>query len=150
MTPERWQMVCGILQSAMDLPPGERAAFLDSKCSSDPLLRKDVAHYLSIEVKLDPDFLAFPAAQELSLSAPTATGATILASGTRLGPYEVQALLGAGGMGEVYRGRDTRLNRTVAIKVIPWAVLRQVSATALRARGQGDFGAPTSQYLHAA
>ncbi|MGH9199909.1 MAG: serine/threonine-protein kinase, partial [Vicinamibacterales bacterium] len=42
-----------------------------------------------------------------------------LASGTRLGPYEILAPLGAGGMGEVYRARDTRLNRTIAIKVLP-------------------------------
>src|SRR5512143_2300424 len=42
-----------------------------------------------------------------------------LASGTRLGPYEILAPVGAGGMGEVYRGRDTRLDRTVAIKVLP-------------------------------
>jgi eukaryotic-like serine/threonine-protein kinase len=41
-----------------------------------------------------------------------------LASGTKLGPYETQALLGAGGMGEVYRARDTRLGREVAIKVL--------------------------------
>src|SRR6201993_1428424 len=42
-----------------------------------------------------------------------------LTSGTKLGPYEIQSPLGAGGMGEVYRARDTRLERTVAIKILP-------------------------------
>jgi len=42
-----------------------------------------------------------------------------LSSGTKLGPYEIQSALGAGGMGEVYRARDTRLDRTVAIKILP-------------------------------
>jgi len=42
-----------------------------------------------------------------------------LSSGTKLGPYEIQSPLGAGGMGEVYRARDTRLDRTVAIKILP-------------------------------
>ena len=42
-----------------------------------------------------------------------------LAPGTRLGPYEIQSLIGEGGMGEVYKARDTRLDRTVAIKVLP-------------------------------
>ena len=41
------------------------------------------------------------------------------ASGSRLGPYEIQSAIGAGGMGEVYKARDTRLDRTVAIKVLP-------------------------------
>ena len=54
-----------------------------------------------------------------------------LTPGTRLGPYEIESPLGAGGMGEVYRARDTRLDRDVAIKVLP-AHLSQ--NTELRAR----------------
>jgi len=53
-----------------------------------------------------------------------------LAPGTKLGPYEIGAPLGAGGMGEVYRARDTRLDRAVAIKILP----QQLSSDPIRAR----------------
>src|SRR5215467_4750811 len=51
-----------------------------------------------------------------------------LASGTRLGPYEIVERLGAGGMGDVYRARDTRLERTVAVKILP----QEISADPVR------------------
>ncbi len=59
-----------------------------------------------------------------------------LTRGTRLGPYEILAPLGAGGMGEVYRARDTKLDRDVAIKVLPDAFAHDAGAAgALQARG---------------
>jgi serine/threonine protein kinase len=59
----------------------------------------------------------------------------MVSPGTRLGPYEIVAPIGAGGMGEVYRARDTRLDRTVAIKVLPQHVADDpsgVSASSVR------------------
>jgi eukaryotic-like serine/threonine-protein kinase len=54
----------------------------------------------------------------------------VLTSGARLGPYEIVASIGAGGMGEVYRARDTRLNRVVAVKVLPGNTAADSSAVA--------------------
>ena len=72
-----------------------------------------------------------------------------LPAGAKLGPYEVVAPIGAGGMGEVYRARDTRLNRTVAIKILPPTLARdpQLHQESIRARGARHFLAAAPTHL---
>jgi serine/threonine protein kinase/tetratricopeptide (TPR) repeat protein len=107
MTPERWQQIRDVLGKALELAPGERSAFLNRACSSDQSLRQEVETLLASSDDVRSSFL--------QSSAPRVT----LTAGTRLGEYEVKSLVGAGGMGEVYRARDSRLGRDVAIKVLP-------------------------------
>ncbi|HYV42070.1 MAG TPA: hypothetical protein VEO02_09815 [Thermoanaerobaculia bacterium] len=63
-----------------------------------------------------------------------------LVAGTRLGPYEILSPLGAGGMGEVYKARDSRLDRDVAIKVLPESLLSDGEALARFERALGNMG----------
>ena len=107
MTPERWQEVKKILAAALERPPGERHAYLNKVCA-DASLRQQVEALIAAHEQAQTAFLAQPAVQFEEL-----------AIGSRLGPYEILAQIGAGGMGEVYRARDTRLDRIVAIKVLP-------------------------------
>ena len=74
----------------------------------------------------------------------------VLVPGTRLGPYEILSPSGAGGMGEVYKAKDTRLDRTVAVKVLP-PHLSSIAGgpRALRARGADDLAALASAHLRA-
>ena len=68
-----------------------------------------------------------------------------LSAGTRLGPYEIIAPLGAGGMGEVYRAKDTRLDRTVAIKILPSHLSSQLKfAATVRTRSTCNFSIESS------
>ena len=107
MTPERWQRMKGVLYEALELPPEKRAEFLDRICCGEDSLRREV------------DSLLSSGDQACSSLLQSSIPRVPLSSGTKLGHYEIQSLLGAGGMGEVYRGHDPRLGRDVAVKVLP-------------------------------
>jgi eukaryotic-like serine/threonine-protein kinase len=110
MDPSRWKQIEDLYHAALERPPGERAAFL---AQADPELRREVESLLAQESHGQP--LNRPAWEDAA-SLLESTVAQIT-PGMQLGPYKIEGTLGTGGMGQVFRGLDTRLRRPVAIKV---------------------------------
>src|SRR5215213_7848722 len=108
MNPERWQKVERLYHAALEKDVEQRRAFLAQASEGDEELLREVASLLA--KGSGTGFWDNPASNGAASLTETATAAP-LSTGTMLGPYRVEGLLGAGGMGQVYSGRDTRLDR---------------------------------------
>ena len=112
MASDRWDAIDRVWHAVLARPEPEREAAIAELCAGDEALRHDVESL----------FRHLARASAAGFGAATATRHTSLV-GRQIGPYSVHALLGAGGMGEVYQARDTTLGREVAIKIVPDAWL---------------------------
>src|SRR5262245_20819068 len=117
MTPSRWQQIEALYNAAGERKPADRGAFLAEVCAGDAELRREVEALLAQDAS-KPNTFDRPAWEGTAiLDATTATMAA-LTPGMMLGPYKIEGQIGKGGMGEVFRAKDTKLKRDVAIKVL--------------------------------
>jgi eukaryotic-like serine/threonine-protein kinase len=121
MDRELWKQVDALLEQAMEVPPEEREAFVAAACPDNQALRDEVLSLLRAQSKASQ----FMERSAINVAAQTLVHNSNITSlmtliGQQIDTYEVQKLLGAGGMGEVYLARDSKLDRMVALKVLPW------------------------------
>jgi Tol biopolymer transport system component len=114
---ERWRQIESLFQEALRRPVEERDAWLREACAKDQELHREVASLLANHHESGAGPWAAAAAQLI-------VKPVLLEPGQFLGPYQIVSFLAAGGMGEVYRARDTKLKRDIALKVLPEAFAR--------------------------
>ena len=117
MRAERFRQIDELFDAALEKDAGARAAFLNSACTGDDELRAEVESLLAAHGRAE-NFIESPA-MEVAARASAALSGVTAEVGRRIGPYKILSLLGAGGMGEVYLAEDARLNRRVALKLLP-------------------------------
>lgn len=138
MGPERLQQIDRLVRAAMQRGQGERSAYLREACGGDESLYREVQGRMA--QGSETEHFMRPARRP-ALDGESATGG-------RLGPYEILKSLGAGGMGEVYLAHDTRLDRSVAIKLLPAHLARDpVARERLRREALAASSAGSSFYL---
>ena len=129
MSADRQRLITDLCQAALERTASDRAAFLREACVGDEALRQEVESLLRYE-DAGERFIERPAVEEVARLANGEPDSNVDLTGQRLGVYQLEARIGVGGMGEVYRARDPKLEREVAIKVLPRALIRSAERRA--------------------